>query len=118
MACSIVLFVIAAFEGISLISKRTRTGTAIGYVIDISMPAAETMKIYNSKWAMVSFNVGSENFISQNRIQVPMSSRLGDKVIIKYDIENPQHLITQTPKRLAVLISCCAISFIISLLLV
>ena len=100
-----------------LLKKRDRLCRATGNIVDISTLAAETMKVYNSKWALVMYNVDGQMIISQNRIVVPMSSNIGDPVKIQYDRDNPSVLIVQSPKRFVVFMLCAAAALIIALFL-
>jgi len=114
---AIVFFTVAAFEGTALFKKRNQIGVATGRIVDISMPAAKTMEIFNSKWATVTFNVGSNRITSKNRVQVPKSSEIGDEITIKYDIQNPEYLIPQTIKTFVIFLSGSILSLLISFLL-
>lgn len=111
------LFLLGCKEGIILLKKRDRLCRATGNIVDISTLAAETMKVYNSKWALVMYNVDGQMIISQNRIVVPMSSNIGDPVKIQYDRDNPSVLIVQSPKRFVVFMLCAAAALIIALFL-
>ena len=107
MGSVVLLFLFAAFalfllgckEGIILLKKRDRVCKTTGNIVDISTLAAETMKVYNSKWALVMYSVDGQIITSQNRIVVPMSSNIGDPVDVQYDRDNPNVLIVQSPKR-------------------
>ncbi len=75
------------------------------------------MKVYNSKWALVMYRVDGKTITSQNRIVVPMSSNIGDSVEIQYDRDNPNVLISQSPKRFILFMLCAVAALIIALLL-
>jgi len=75
------------------------------------------MKVYNSKWALVMYSVDGRMITSQNRIVVPMSSNVGDPVDIQYDLDNPNVLISQNPKRFIVFMLCSVMTLIIAMVL-
>ena len=125
MGSVVLLFLFAAFalfllgckEGIILLKKRDRVCKTTGNIVDISTLAAETMKVYNSKWALVMYSVDGRMITSQNRIVVPMSSNVGDPVDIQYDRDNPNVLIFQNPKRFIVFMLCSVMTLIIAMVL-
>ena len=125
MGSVVLLFLFAAFalfllgckEGIILLKKRDRVCKTTGNIVDISTLAAETMKVYNSKWALVMYSVDGQMITSQNRIVVPMSSNIGDPVDVQYDRDNPNVLISQNPKRFIVFMLCSVMTLIIAMVL-
>ena len=125
MGSVVLLFLFAAFalfllgckEGIILLKKQDRVCKTTGNIVDISTLAAETMKVYNSKWALVMYSVDGQMITSQNRIVVPMSSNIGDPVDVQYDRDNPNVLIVQSPKRFIIFLLCAVAALIIALLL-
>lgn len=100
-----------------LLRKKGRICKGTGHIVDIYTVAAETMKVYNSKWALVMYRVDGKTITSQNRIVVPMSSNIGDSVEIQYDRDNPNVLISQSPKRFILFMLCAVAALIIALLL-
>ena len=114
---ALALFLLGCKEGIILLKKRNRICKTTGRIVDVSTLAAETMKVYNSKWALVMYSVDGRMITSQNRIVVPMSSNLGDPVDIQYDRDNPNVLISQSPKRFIVFMLCSVMTLIIAMVL-
>lgn len=114
---ALALFLLGCKEGIILLKKRNRICKATGRIVDVSTLAAETMKVYNSKWALVMYSVDGRMITSQNRIVVPMSSNVGDPVDIQYDRDNPNVLISQNPKRFIVFMLCSVMTLIIAMVL-
>lgn len=114
---ALALFLLGCKEGIILLKKRNRICKTTGRIVDVSTLAAETMKVYNSKWALVMYSVDGRMITSQNRIVVPMSSNVGDPVDIQYDRDNPNVLISQNPKRFIIFLLCAVAALIIALLL-
>lgn len=114
---ALALFLLGCKEGIILLKKRNRICKTTGRIVDVSTLAAETMKVYNSKWALVMYSVDGRMITSQNRIVVPMSSNVGDPVDIQYDRDNPNVLISQNPKRFIVFMLCSVMTLIIAMVL-
>ncbi len=114
---ALALFLLGCKEGIILLKKRNRICKTMGRIVDVSTLAAETMKVYNSKWALVMYSVDGRMITSQNRIVVPMSSNVGDPVDIQYDRDNPNVLISQNPKRFIVFMLCSVMTLIIAMVL-
>lgn len=114
---ALALFLLGCKEGIILLKKRNRICKTTGRIVDVSTLAAETMKVYNSKWALVMYSVDGRMITSQNRIVVPMSSNVGDPVDIQYDRNNPNVLISQSPKRFIVFMLCSVMTLIIAMVL-
>ena len=114
---ALALFLLGCKEGIILLKKRNRICKTMGRIVDVSTLAAETMKVYNSKWALVMYSVDGRMITSQNRIVVPMSSNVGDPVDIQYDRDNPNVLISQSPKRFIVFMLCSVMTLIIAMVL-
>ena len=114
---ALALFLLGCKECIILLKKRNRICKTTGRIVDVSTLAAETMKVYNSKWALVMYSVDGRMITSQNRIVVPMSSNVGDPVDIQYDRDNPNVLISQNPKRFIVFMLCSVMTLIIAMVL-
>ena len=114
---ALALFLLGCKEGIILLKKRNRICKTTGRIVDVSTLAAETMKVYNSKWALVMYSVDGRMITSQNRIVVPMSSNVGDPVDIQSDRDNPNVLISQNPKRFIVFMLCSVMTLIIAMVL-
>lgn len=114
---ALALFLLGCKEGIILLKKRNRICKTTGRIVDVSTLAAETMKVYNSKWALIMYSVDGRMITSQNRIVVPMSSNVGDPVDIQYDRDNPNVLISQNPKRFIVFMLCSVMTLIIAMVL-
>lgn len=114
---ALALFLLGCKEGIILLKKRNRICKTTGRIVDVSTLAAETMKVYNSKWALVMYSVDGRMITSQNRIVVPMSSNVGDPVDIQYDRDNPNVLISQNLKRFIVFMLCSVMTLIIAMVL-
>lgn len=77
---------------INLKKHQGQIGHAIGIIIDTQTVAPETMRINNSKWAKVSYQIGGREYISTNWVQVSMNASLGDEVEISYYKNDPSKL--------------------------
>ena len=113
---TIFLYIIAAaalcfalINCIQFILKRNKTAQTTGTIISIKMPNPETAKARNSKWAIVSYTADGKSCQSQNRIQVPMVSRVGSTVKVRYDKSNPEKLYSFSMLRIAVSVLIAAI---------
>lgn len=96
ISAMLILFAIA--YSISLIFTERKVEKATGTIVNTSYAVAETMRIYNSKWASMSYWVNGRGYISENRIQVPMDAEIGDQFPLKYYVEQPARLYTRSAK--------------------
>ena len=85
-----------------------------GSIVGANTAVPETMKKNNSKWAIVSYKVDGKMITSENKIQVSMNSKVGDKVKIAYLINNPEKLFTATFKKAFISFIIALISFIVA----
>lgn len=99
-------------EGIRYYRVRNCIRTINGVIYNLTTASAESMRLYNSKWAKVSFTVDGGIIVSENRIQVPMSSKVGDKITVKYDVNNPKRIITVSVQRMILFLSI-AVAFLL-----
>lgn len=104
----------AAYNGLCFIFKHNRTAQTAGTIISIISPNPETAKARNSKWAKVSYKVNGSNYISQNRVQVPMTAQIGSQVTVRYDIEQPEKLYSFSALRIFVALCIAAICIIVA----
>lgn len=98
--------------GRSLILKN-KTGYVVGEVILIWQPNPEAVKKGNSKWATFSYIINGKNYTSQNRLQVSMNTKVGDRKIIKYDKKTPEKLYSFSVKRALVFFAVSALFFLV-----
>ena len=115
--CSTRIILVRLQRGHYTSKKRNRICKTTGSIVDISTLVAESMKVYNSKWALVMYSVDGKTITSQNRIVVSMSSNIGDSVEIQYDRDNPNVLIMQSTKRFIVFMLCSVMTLIIAMVL-
>lgn len=111
------LFVVSVIEGLSLINNYRKVKTVLGTIVDIELVAPEAMKIRNSKWATMSYSIDGKEYISKNRIVVPMYSEVGEKRKIKYFIDEPQKLYSKSIKRFLLIFLGAVLFMIIGLYL-
>lgn len=91
--------------------SRHNTDYTIGRVVSIWQPNPEAVKRGNSKWANFSYSIDGKKYISNNRIQVSMSTKIGEKKRIKYDKRNPEKLYGFSVKRGLILLMVSLVLF-------
>lgn len=104
---AMILYAIAAIavcfalvNAFMLLLKREKTAQTIGIISSIKMPNAEMAKARNSKWAEITYTVDGKTYRSKNRIQVSMTSQIGDSVTVRYDVEYPEKLYSFSASRI------------------
>lgn len=90
----------ALVNALLLLLKRGKTGQTIGTISSIKMPNVEMAKARNSKWAEITYTVDGKTYRSKNRIQVSMTSQIGDLVTVRYDVEYPEKLYSFSASRI------------------
>ena len=83
-------------------------------VISIWQPNPEAVKKGNSKWANFIYSVDGKQYTSSNRIQVSMSTKVGDIKQIKYDKRNPEKIYGFSIKRACILFIVAIVLFVIA----
>ncbi|WMJ79108.1 hypothetical protein RBU49_09405 [Clostridium sp. MB40-C1] len=91
--------VYSIYQCVSFMRNKDKISYTIATIIDTNTLAPETMKKNNSKWAIVSFRVEGKEYVSSNRIQVPMNASIGDQIKIAYYKDNPRELFTPSLKK-------------------
>lgn len=106
---TIILYIIAAaalcfalINCIQFLLKHGRTAQTVGTISSIVMPNAEMAKARNSKWAEIVYDVKGKTYRSRNRIQVSMTSQIGDSITICYDVEHPEKLYSFSVSRIVI----------------
>lgn len=79
-------------EFIKYIKLKKKGCCTEGTIVEVTTLCAETMRVYNSKWATISYKTDGETRVSDNRILVPMDSVIGDRIMICYDINCPNRV--------------------------
>lgn len=114
---SLISFLIAVYEGCSIIIMRKKVLTVIGTVIDTKSAVSEAYKQSNSKFATMRYNINSRDYTSENRIQVPSWTKIGDEKQIKVFIDRPWIICTKSFIKFIVLLSlallCALIGYLI-----
>ncbi len=82
----------AVFNGIVIVLKANRSRMITGTVISVTMPNPVSERMRNSKWALLSYVVDGKMYTSSGRIQVPMSTVVGSRIRVRYDMERPDRL--------------------------
>lgn len=96
----------------SFISRST-TDFTTGEVLSTWSPNPEAVKRGNSKWAIFSYSINGKKYISKNRIQVSMTTKVGDKKTIRYDKKSPEKLYSFSIKRGVLLCTVSVVLFVI-----
>ncbi len=89
----------AVFNGIVIVLKANRSRMITGTVISVTMPNPVSERMRNSKWALLSYVVDGKMYTSSGRIQVPMSTVVGSRIRVRYDMERPDRLYSCSWKR-------------------
>lgn len=92
---------------------RNNTDYTVGKVISIWQPNPESVKKGNSKWAQFEYSINGKNYVSKNKIQVPMSMEMGDIKKIKYSKRDPEKIYSFSLKRAFVLCAVSVVLFIV-----
>ncbi|GAB6110138.1 DUF3592 domain-containing protein [Fusibacter bizertensis] len=106
--------IFAIFNAVALALAHGKIAKTMGTIVQIQTAVPDTMKKNNSKWATVSYQVGERTYVSQNRVQVSMSSKVGEQVLVRYDINQPSKLYSYSISKIliALLISAVCISIV------
>lgn len=99
---ALVCIIFIIIEGVSLIRMKRKTAETIGIITDIKTALPESVKRNNSKWAIIRYNADGKIYTSSNRIQVPMSSEVGNQVKVCYCINQPAKIYSRSLTRLAI----------------
>lgn len=114
-AISAALAVFAIADRLSLIFTKRQVQQTKGTIVDISYAAAQTMRIYNSKWAVMSYWVNGRNYLSENRMLVPMDAEIGDQLPVRYYIDQPARLCNRSYRWPAIALLAGVVCFLIAL---
>lgn len=112
MAATLLLILGLLDLGRSYIFKD-KTDYTTGEIVSFWQPNPEAVKKGNSKWADFKYTISGKNYKSSNMIQVPLSTKIGDKRKIKYNKENPEKIYNFSIKRALVLCIISIVLFII-----
>ncbi|KAF1118387.1 hypothetical protein B8V05_03280 [Streptococcus agalactiae] len=93
---------------------KSNTDYVKAEVVSIWQPNPEAVKKGNSKWANFMYLVDGKQYISSNRIQVSMNTKVGDLKQIKYDKRNPEKIYGFSVKRACILFIVAIVLFIIA----
>lgn len=120
---TIVLYIVAAIalgfaliNAIQMLLHRKKTVLTVGTISFITMPNAEAAKARNSKWAKIAYTADGKNYLSKNRIQVPMSAQVGASIAVRYDIDQPERIYSFSIQRIVVSILIAVICIIAAVL--
>ncbi len=113
-----VTFLLALRELFKLLKYRGKTQETQARIIHLNTAAAPEMKVYNSKWAVVSYYVNGKQYVSEDRVNVPMKSEIGDQITVNYINDRPESLFTGSKQKLSwfiiAAIACTVIAVLLS----
>jgi hypothetical protein len=112
ISAALILFAIS--YSISLFFAERKVKKTMGTIVNTSYAVAETMRVYNSKWANMSYTVNGRGYISENRMQVPMNAEIGEQFPLKYYVEQPARLYTRSAKWPMIALGVAAACFLIA----
>ena len=92
MVAGIICLLFSLWQGLQLLFLYKKTDTAKAIVTELSYAIANQTKFRNAKWARISFEYNQKLYAPEKRIQVPMTTEIGDKIIVRYFIDNPNKL--------------------------
>ncbi len=92
MAAGIICLLFSLWQGMQLLIFAKKTDTVRAIVTEISYSIPNQTKFRNAKWARVSFASNQMLYAPEKRIQVPFTTEIGDKIIVRYFIKNPNKL--------------------------
>lgn len=97
-----VVFIFVIFQGLQIIFLSKKTEEVQGIIVETIFANANGTKFRNSNWALVSYKVGNSTIISQNRVQVPMEAKKGQRIKIRYYRNSPEVIATFSMKKLGI----------------
>lgn len=111
------LAVFALYQVVWFKSKASHTGTTTGEILETETSRPAFVRRGNVKRATLKYTVEGRNYVSENKIQVPLSFKKGDKHKVYYDTENPVHLypfnLMQVIVYLVMAVICAAFTFLV-----
>lgn len=112
----IIVLIFVLWQGIQIVFMTNRTTETQATIVETKFANSNGTKFRNSKWALVSYTVGNNTVVSENRIQVSMYAKVGEKIQVRYYKNYPQRIATFSFKKLAIGILVVAIFIIVRLL--
>lgn len=109
---AIISLLFALWNYIQMIHRIGKTKQTVGTVFSIVSPNPDKTTFRNSKWAQLAYRVNGRNYVSVNRIQVPMASEIGSEVKIRYDVAQPDRLYSYSSSRIIISIGITVLCII------
>ena len=95
-----VSFSFALFNCILFAIKHGKTMKTSGTIVSIKSTNPMNEKWRNAKLAEISYRVNDRNIVSKNRIQVPLTSKVGTLITVRYDRNQPERIYSYSAKRI------------------
>lgn len=93
---SIIALGYGLFVSLMMFLDRNKIAETKGKIISTELVLPELMAHRNAKLAVFRYTIDGEQYISTNKLKMPLSVEIGDVKIIKYYKENPNVLYTKT----------------------
>lgn len=114
---SCLAFVYAIRIKVNLFLNRNKLKEVEGRIIYINLVFPEAMMHRNVKLATVEYFVDGKRYVSENYKKMPLSAEVGDVVSVKYFIDKPSMLYTETNVHLYLAIATSIICFLLGTIL-
>ena len=95
-----VSFSFALFNCILFAIKHGKSMKTSGMIVSIKSTNPTNEKWRNAKLAEISYQVNNRNIVSKNRIQVPLASKVGTPITVRYDRNQPERIYSYSAKRI------------------
>ena len=95
-----VSFSFALFNCILFAIKHGKSMKTSGMIVSIKSTNPTNEKWRNAKLAEISYQVNNRNIVSKNRIQVPLASKVGTPIPVRYDRNQPERIYSYSAKRI------------------
>ena len=95
-----VSFSFALFNCILFAIKHGKSMKTSGMIVSIKSTNPTNEKWRNAKLAEISYQVNNRNVVSENRIQVPLASKVGTPITVRYDRNQPERIYSYSAKRI------------------
>lgn len=115
ISVGVLALIYSIYQLVTFIINKEKIEYTYGVIVETNTVVPETMKKNNSKWATIYYDVNGKMITSENKIQVSMNNKVGDKVKIAYFINNPAKLFTGSLKKSVIFLIVAIISFIVAL---
>ncbi len=117
---NIIIAVISIFvlwQGIQILFMTSRTKETQATIVETKFANSNGTKFRNSNWALVSYKVGVNTVVSNSRIQIPMETKVGEKIQVRYYKNSPERIATFSINKFVIGILVAIIFVIVRIML-